>query len=110
MLVGCPHEIPVVLREHTSVFVLVLPLVQLPPVQIICVTVCVRVPLSSHVFEKPPHALQLPVTVPAPHDCPWVLREHALVSVMLVVLHEPPEQALVDTERASVPFCAHSEP
>ncbi len=88
-------------------FVLVLPLTQLPPEQTFCVTVCVMVPVSSQVPEYPPHALQAPTVLP--HDVPLVSRVQVCGSVRmgLPVTHDPPEQICGLTLRVCVPVLPH---
>ena len=73
-VVTVPHDVPLVLREQASVSVDI-PSLQLPLPHTGVVTVRDRVPVSSHVPLKPPHALQLPADT-LPHEAPSVPRMH----------------------------------
>lgn len=65
-----------------------------------------RVPVSSHVSEKPPHAPHVPYTV-VPQVVPSVSRVQLPVSGEVLGVHVPPLHAYVVTLRDRLPVSSH---
>ena len=69
-------------------------------------TLRLSVPVESHVPENPPQDPQPPYVTP-PHEVPFVVREHASVSVEVPLSQAPLAQTGVVIMRVRVPVSSH---